>query len=74
MTVRDAGVLRLRLASNRKDAGQPGEPVAAKQVIDQLVGDDAGIVFAVSDADKRTFAESPRVANAESHGVWPVWR
>jgi hypothetical protein len=44
-----------------------GEPVAAKRVVDQLVGDDAGVVCAVSDADKRRFAEGPRVADAEPH-------
>jgi hypothetical protein len=49
-----------------------GEPVAAKRVVDQLVGDDAGVVCAVSDADKRRFAEGPRVADAESHRLRPV--
>jgi hypothetical protein len=27
--------------------GQPGEPVAAKRIVDQLVGDNAGVVAAV---------------------------
>jgi hypothetical protein len=49
-----------------------GEPVAAKRVVDQLVGDDAGVVCAVSDADKRRFAEGPRVADAEPHRLRPV--
>ena len=49
-----------------------GEPVAAKRVVDQLIGDDAGVVCAVSDADKRRFAEGPRVADAEPHRLRPV--
>jgi len=36
-----AGVPGLRLARDREDARQPGEPVAAKRVVDQLVGDDS---------------------------------
>src|SRR5947209_6643293 len=51
---------------------QPGEPVTAKRVVDQLVGDDPGVVLAVSDAAERRFAEYPRVADAEPHGVRPV--
>jgi hypothetical protein len=35
-------------------------------------GDDAGVVCAVSDADKRRFAEGPRVADAEPHRLRPV--
>jgi len=46
----DAGVPGLRLTRDREDARQPGEPVAAKRVVDQLIGDDAGVVRAVSDA------------------------
>ena len=68
----DAGVPGLRLARDREDARQPGEPVAAKRVVDQLVGDDAGVVFAVSDAGERRFAECPRVADAEPHRARPV--
>jgi hypothetical protein len=47
---RDAGVPGFRLASDREDAREPGEPVAAKRVVDQLVGDDAGVVFSLSEA------------------------
>src|SRR5205807_1718744 len=39
------------------DPRRPGETVAAKRVVDQLVGDDAGVVCVVSDADN---AASPR--------------
>ncbi len=65
--------------SSPKPAGMPpvdtspGEPIAAKRIVDQLVGDDAGVVPAVSDAAERRFAEYPRVADAEPHGVRPVW-
>jgi hypothetical protein len=69
----DAGVLGLRLARDCEDARQPGEPVAAKRIVDQLVGDDAGVVLAVPDAAERSFAECPRIADAEPHGVRPVW-
>jgi len=39
----DASGPGLRLARDREDARQPGEPVAAKRVVDQLVGDDGGV-------------------------------
>ena len=61
----NAGVLGLRLTSDRQDARQPGEPVAAKRIVDQLVGDNAGVVSAVSDAAERRFTECPRVADAK---------
>jgi len=40
----NAGVSGPRLARDGEDARQPGEPVAAKRIVDQLVGDDAGVV------------------------------
>jgi hypothetical protein len=52
--------------------GKPGEPVAAKRVVDQLVGDDAGVGCAASEAGKYGFAECPRVADAEPHGLRPA--
>ena len=58
----NAGVLGLRLASDCEDARQPGEPVAAKRIVDQLVGDDAGVVPAVSDAAKRAASPSARAS------------
>ena len=39
----DAGVSGPRLARDGEDARQPGEPVAAKRIVDQLVGDDPGV-------------------------------
>ena len=39
----NAGVSGPRLARDGEDARQPGEPVAAKRIVDQLVGDDAGV-------------------------------
>jgi hypothetical protein len=68
----DAGVPGLRLTRDREDARQPGEPVAAKRVVDQLVDDDAGVVCDVSDAGKCGFAECPRLADAEPHRLRPV--
>jgi len=56
-----------RLARDRENARQPGEPVAAKRVVDQLVGDDAGVVRTVSDAGERRVAEGPCIADAEPH-------
>jgi hypothetical protein len=69
----NAGVSGPRLARDGEDARQPGEPVAAKRIVDQLVGDDAGVAPAVSDAAERRFTECPRVADAKPHGVRPVW-
>ena len=54
---RNAGVPGPRLACDGEDARQPGEPVAAKRIVDQLVGDDAGVVLAVPVAAERSFAE-----------------
>ena len=45
----------------------------SSSVIDQLIGDDAGIVFAVSDPGKRSFAELLRLADAEPHRIRPIW-
>jgi hypothetical protein len=69
---RDAGVPGLRFARDREDARQPGEPVAAKRIVDQLVGDDAGVVRAVSDTGKCGFAKCPRVVEAEPYRPRPV--
>jgi len=61
----DAALFGLRLARDRQDARQPGKSVAAERIVDELVGDDAGILFTVADAGKRTLAERPRLAHAE---------
>ena len=53
----NAGVSGPRLARDGEDARQPGEPVAAKRIVDQLVGDDAVVAPAVSDAAERRFTE-----------------
>src|SRR3984893_1044303 len=62
---RNAGVPGPRLARDGEDARQPGESVAAKRIVDQRVGDDAGVAPAVSDAAERRFTECPRVADAK---------
>ena len=67
-----AGVLGLRLARDREDARQPGEAVAAQRIVDQLVGDDTGVVVTVADAGERPLAKRPRLADPEAHGIRPV--
>jgi hypothetical protein len=42
----------------------PWNGKVAKRIVNQLVGDDAGVVPAVSDAAERRFAERQRVADA----------
>ena len=69
---RPAGVPGLRLARDREDARQPGEAVAAQRIVDQLVGDDTGVVVTVADAGERPLAKRPRLADPEPHGIRPV--
>jgi hypothetical protein len=64
--------LLFSLARDRENARQPGKAVAAQRIVDQLVGDDAGIVFVIANAGKRGLAERPRLADAEPHGIRPV--
>src|SRR3954452_594886 len=60
---RDAGVFALCLARDRENARQPGKAVAAQRIIDQLIGDDAGVVLIVADAGQRALAERPRLGD-----------
>ncbi len=68
----DARVVGLRVAGYCEDARQTGKAIAAKRIVDQLVGHDAGVIFAVSDAGQRGLAEHPRPVDAEPYGARPV--
>src|SRR3954451_5987573 len=69
---RPAGFPGFRLAHDREDARQLGEAVAAQRIVDQLVGDDTGVVVTIADAGERPLAKRPRLTAPEAHGIRPV--
>jgi hypothetical protein len=55
--------------------GNPANRYPQWELSDQLIDDDVGIDFTVSDPGKRNFAERLRLrlADAEPHRMRPIW-